>query len=155
MHNWFECKVKYQIIDEHGREKKVSEPYLIDAMSFTEAEARIQEELKSFLGENFLVSNMVRANYADIFYHEDGDRWYKCKISFISIDESKGVEKRSSCFMLVQASSLEKALEHLKDDLKSMATDYQITAIQETQIMDIFAFDANAIIPENLKPLTQ
>lgn len=153
MHNWFECKVKYKVLDEQGREKQITEPYLIDALSFTEAEARIQEELRSFLGEGFLVANMTRAKYADIFFHDEGDRWYKSKITFISIDESKGVEKKSSCFMLTQADSLEKALETLHADLKEMASDFQVVAIQETPIMDIFPFDANAILPDNLKPL--
>lgn len=94
MHTWFECKVKYVKIDEvSGREKKVNEPYLVDAVSFTEAENRIHQELEQMIRGDFMVTNIRKANYADIFPFDNADRWFKCKVSYVALDEGAGKEK--------------------------------------------------------------
>lgn len=140
MHNWFEVKVKYQKIDEQGKEKKVNEPYLVDALSFTEAEARISKEMQPFVGEEFSIAGIKKANYTDLFPDETGDKWYKCKVSFIALDEEKGVEKKTANYMLVQANDLKEAWDNLHKGLEGMIADFEVNVIQETMIMDIYPY---------------
>ena len=94
MNSWFECKIKYRKTDENGKDKLVSEPYLIDALSFTEAEKRTHEELSQYISTEFRITNIKTANFAEIIPVENSDRWFKCKLSLISFDEEKGQEKR-------------------------------------------------------------
>jgi hypothetical protein len=84
MHNWFECKIRYEKIAENGMNKKVTEPYLVDALSFTEAESRIIEEITPFISGEFTVSDIKRANYSELFPSDEeaADRWFKCKLYF-------------------------------------------------------------------------
>ena len=85
MATWFECKVKYEKLTENGQQKAVTEPYLVDALSFTEAEARIIEEMTPFVtGGELKVTAVKRTNIAEIFWDEEGDMWYKVKVNFVS-----------------------------------------------------------------------
>lgn len=93
MHTWFECKIRYEKVMENGMNKKVTEPYLVDALSFTEAEARIIEEISPFISGEFTVADIKRANYSELFNDETGDRWFRCKLQFVTLDE-KVVQKR-------------------------------------------------------------
>ena len=88
MHTWFECKIRYEKTMENGMNKKVTEPYLVDALSFTEAEARIIEEMTPYISGEFTVNDIKRANYSELFFAEDAnaDRWFKCKLTFITLD---------------------------------------------------------------------
>ena len=90
MHNWFECKVSYEKMLENGMQKKVTEPYLVDALSFTEAEARIIEEIRPFITGEFTVTDIKRARLSELFFNENGDRFYKIKVYFITLDEKSG-----------------------------------------------------------------
>ena len=103
MHTWFECKIRYEKVMENGMQKKVTEPYLVDALSFTEAEARIIEEMTPFISGEFTVSDIKRANYSELFPsdEESADRWFKCKLIFITLDEKSGAEKKTSTQVLV------------------------------------------------------
>lgn len=96
MHNWFECKIRYEKTMENGLVKKVTEPYLVDALSFTEAEKRIIEEMTPFISGEFTVSDIKRANYSELFTSSEdaADRWFKCKLFFITLDEKNGTEKK-------------------------------------------------------------
>ena len=114
MHNWFECKVSYEKIMEDGKQKKVTEPYLVDALSFTEAEARIIEELTPFISGEFVIKDIKRAKLSEIFFNENGDRFYKIKVYFITLDEKSGAEKKTAAQMLTQASNLKEAIEVLE-----------------------------------------
>lgn len=158
MQNLFECKVKYEKIDEQsGKEKKVSETYLIDAVSFTEAESRIYKEMESMIRGEFVVTNIRKANYTEIFENEDGDIWYKSKISFASVDEKSGKEKKVSNQILVLASNVKDAFDKIHQGMGGMTIDFDINAIAESPILDFFPYfkgdDANEPIPANLKPL--
>ena len=106
MHNWFECKVSYEKMLENGMQKKVTEPYLVDALSFTEAEARIIEEIRPFITGEFTVTDIKRARLSELFFNENGDRFYKIKVYFITLDEKSGAEKKTAATMLAQASNL-------------------------------------------------
>ena len=138
MANWFECKVRYDKLQENGAVKKVNEPYLVDALSFTEAEARIIEEQTPFISGDFSVSAVKRTKISEIFWNEGGDRWYLVKVAFITIDERSGVEKRTSTLILVQASNFKEALDNFIEGMKGTMADYEVVSIAETPLMDVY-----------------
>lgn len=138
MANWFECKVRYDKMLETGIQKMVTEPYLVDALSFTEAEARIIEEITPFISGDFSVSAVKRTNISEIFYDETGDKWYKVKTNFITIDEKTAVEKRTASYILVQASEFKDALDNFMEGMKGTMADFEIASIVETPLMDVF-----------------
>ncbi|MCD8031789.1 MAG: DUF4494 domain-containing protein [Bacteroides sp.] len=144
MHTWFECKIRYDKTMENGMNKKVTEPYLVDALSFTEAEARIIEEITLFISGEFTVSDIKRANYSELFFSEEesADRWFKCKILFITLDEKSGAEKRTATQVLVQAADLRDAVRKLDEGMKGTMADYQIASVTETPIMDVYPFQS-------------
>ncbi len=145
MHNWFECKVSYEKELENGMRKKVSEPYLVDALSFTEAEARIIEEIRPFISGEFTVADIKRARFSELFFNENGDRFYKIKVYFITLDEKSGAEKKTAAQMLAQASTLKEAIDVLEEGMKGTLADYTIASVTETALMDVFPFDANSV----------
>lgn len=138
MANWFECKVRYDKMQENGAVKKVNEPYLVDALSFTEAEARIIEEQTPFISGEFSVSAVKRTKITEIFYDETGDRWYLVKVAFIQIDEKTGQEKKSVTQILVQASTFKSALENFNKGMEGTMADFEIQSITETPLMDVY-----------------
>jgi hypothetical protein len=140
MHNWFECKVRYEKTGEDGLPVKVTEPYLVDALSFTEAEARIIEEIKPFVSGEFTISNIRRARIAELFDNPSGDKWYRAKVNFISLDEEKKMEKKTAVTMMVQAATLKDGLELLIAQLKTSLSDWEIAALTETAIMDVYPY---------------
>ena len=151
MHNWFECKVSYEKILENGMQKKVTEPYLVDALSFTEAEARMIEEIRPYITGEFIIADIKRARYSEIFFNETGDRYYRAKVNFITLDEKSGAEKKTASSMLVQASTLQEAVEELEKGMKTTLADYTMASIAETALIDIFPFevkDKPAVAPE-------
>lgn len=146
MNNWFECKVSYEKMLENGMQKKVTEPYLVDALSFTEAEARIIEEIRPFITGEFTVTAVGKKKYTELFFNENGDRYYKIKVYFITLDEKSGAEKRTAACMLAQASTLKEAIAVLEEGMKGTLADYVVAAVSETPIMDVYPFD-----PEDAK----
>lgn len=142
MHNWFECKVRYEKIGENGIAKKVIEPYVFDALSFTEAEARIIEEVSPYISGEFTVSDIKRSRYSEIFFSEaeSADLWFKCKVTYITLDEKSGAEKKSSTNMLVQASDLRDAVKRLDKGMEGSMADYQISSVVETAILDVYPY---------------
>lgn len=142
MHNYFECKVSYEKMLENGTQKKVTEPYLVDALSFTEAEARIIEEIRPFITGEFTVTDVKRARLSELFFNENGDRYYKIKVYFITLDEKTGAEKKISAQMLAQASDLKEAIAVLEEGMKGTMADYVIASVSETPIMDVFPYEA-------------
>jgi hypothetical protein len=140
MHNWFECKVSYEKILENGMQKKVTEPYLVDALSFTEAEARITEEIRPYITGEFTIANIKRAHLSEIFFNENGDRFYRIKVVFITLDEKSGAEKKTAAHMLSQASTLKDAIGVLEEGMKGTMADYSIASVVETALMDIFLY---------------
>ena len=141
MFEWFECKIKYEKTLENGQQKKVTEPYLVDAVNFTEAEKRIIEEIKPFMTGEFQ-ADIKRANYSELFPCEEdaADRWFKCKLTFITLDEKSGAEKKTSQNILVQAADLRGAIKRLDEGMKGSVMDYVISAVSETPIIDVFHY---------------
>ncbi len=138
---WFECKVRYDKMMENGSVKKVNEPYLVDALTFTEAEARIIEEMTPLISGEFSISAVKKTKIAEIFFDDSADKYYMVKVNFISLDEKSGVEKKSASFILTQASDLEGALTRFKEGMKGTMADYDIASIAETPLMDVYPLD--------------
>ncbi len=151
MANWFECKVRYAKMLETGMQKTVTEPYLVDALSFTEAEARITEEMAPFISGDFTVSAVKREKLSEVFYDETGDKWYKVKYNIITVDEKTAVEKKTSVLTLVQASDFQKALDNFMEGMKGTMADFEIAAINETPLMDVFPVKLGDIKQEGEK----
>ena len=142
MHTWFEVKIRYEKTMENGMVKKVTEPYLFDALSFTESEGKCIEELRPFISGEFTVSDIKRANYSELFASEEesADRWYKCKLAFITLNEKSESEKKTTTQVLVQAADLRDAVKKLDEGMKGTMADYQIASVSETAIMDVFPY---------------
>lgn len=146
MHTWFEGKIRYEKVAENGMNKKVTEPYLVDALSFTEAEARLIEEVTPFISGEFTVTDIKRANYSEIFPsdEEGAGIWYKCKLYFITIGDKSGAEKKTATNILVQAADLRDAVKKLDNGMKGTLVDYVIASIAETAIMDVYPYQAES-----------
>ncbi len=138
--NWFECKIRYEKVMEDGLQKKVTETYSVDALSFSEAEERITEEMSSYISGEFTVQDIKKAPYGEIFFSDSelADKWYKAKLQFITIDEKTEKEKRSSVSYLVQAGSFNGAVKNIDEVMGGTMIDYVIASVAETQILDVF-----------------
>ena len=143
--DWFECKVRYDKTLETGLLKKVTESYLVDALSFTEAEERFLQEIEPMMSGEYSVSDIKRAKISELFESIDttDDKWYKAKVAYIAYDEKKGVEKRTNQIMLIQAKDLRVAMQNLDKGMQGTMGDWDIISIAETPIMDIFKFTAD------------
>ena len=139
---WFECKVKYDKTMETGLLKKVSETYMVDALSFTEAEKRFIDEMTPYISGEFEVTDIKRARLADLFESIDAsaDRWFKAKIAYITLDEKTGVEKRTNQLVLVQATDFRNAVAELDKGMAGTLGDWVIVNIAETNVMDVFKY---------------
>ena len=146
MNVWHECRIRYQKTAESGKEKKVSEAYLVDALSFTEAESRIIEKMTPYITGDFKVTAIKLANIAELFKSgaEGDDKWYRVKAAFITLDEKSGKERRSSWYAMVQASTTERAERLFHERMKGTMSDYRVESITETAIMDVFPFALDA-----------
>lgn len=138
MEQWIKTSVRFDKTMENGAIKRVTEPYLVDALSFTEAEARIIEEVTPFISGEFTVSAVKKSKVSEIFWDETGDRWYQVKSAFITINEKTGAEKRSTAVFMVQASDFKNAYDNFMQGMKGTMTDFEIISITETAIMDVF-----------------
>lgn len=136
------CAVTYGKKMENGAEKNDKEKYLVDALSFTEAEERIIEELQLFITDEFKVSDISRTRYSEVFLSSDpsSDRFYKVRIKIITLDEKTGAEKRTIAKMLVQAGDFEGALSNFEKGMRGTLADYEIIEISETPIMAVFEY---------------
>lgn len=143
MNSWFTVKVKYTKQLEDGTFKRVSEPYLLAALTFSDAETRIYEELGMSIRGEFIVNGITRTDIHEIFYFEDADTWYKCKLQYQSFDSEDGQKsKKIVQNILVSAHSVKEAHERLIESLKGMMMDFTIPAINISPIVDIFPFTA-------------
>ena len=148
---WFECKVRYDRMTENGTVKKVNEPYLVDALTFTEAEARIIDKMTPFISGDFSISAVKKTKVSEIFFDDRGDRYYMVKVNFITIDEKSGAEKKSANFILTQAPDFAGALERFEEGMKGTLADYEIASISETPLMDVFPAELGTLKPVNIE----
>lgn len=140
---WFECKVRYEKTQEDGSEKLVNEQYVVDALSFTEAEASIIDNMSVYVSGEFKVANINPANYNEIFFSDidDDDLWFKARLAFITIDEKKDKEKRTYANYLIQAKSIERAKRYVDEVMGKTMNDYELKSLSETKIFDVFEHD--------------
>jgi hypothetical protein len=137
---WFECKVKYMTVEDTGVRRLVTKPFIVDALSFTEAESRINSELKAHISEEFRVVNIRVTNYSEIFYFEGGESWFKSKVSLIAYDEESGKERKVSIYLLVQANDAKQAYENTILAMKGTMGEYSIPSISETNVEEVLSY---------------
>ena len=137
---WYECKVKYRKIHETGEQKVTTETYLLDAISYTEAESRINEEMAAYTSEEFLITNIKVANFSEVHPFENSDRWFKSKVALIAFDEKSGKERKTNIYLLVQANDVKEAYDNTIKAMKGTMGDYSIPVISESPIMDVFPY---------------
>ena len=139
---WFECKVRYDKTMEDGCLKKVTETYVIDALSFGEAEKRILEEMGSYVSGEIEVCALKIAPYKEIFFDDIdmADRWYVAKLAFITIDEKTDKEKKTRVCYLVNAGNINAAVKNIEEQMAGTMIDYDTFNVSETQILDVFEY---------------
>ena len=139
---WFEAKIRYEKMMEDGCLKKVTETYVIDALSFGEAEKRILEEMASYVSGEIDVCGLKIAPYKEIFFADSNmdDKWYVAKLAFITIDEKTDKEKKTSVFYLVNAGNINSAIKNIDEVMGGTMIDYQTLNVSETNIMDVFEY---------------
>lgn len=139
MPNWIEIKARYDKITESGAKKKVTEAFLVDALSCTEAEARVTEEL-SRSSDEINITSAVKTKIAEVFLGFTGDRYYKVKVNFIALDERTAEEKKSASYIIVRADSFEEACANFKEGMKGTMADYETESVSETKIVEIYPY---------------
>ena len=139
--------MRYEKTDEDGTPRKVTETYVVDAMSFSEAEKRIIEEMSSYVSGELEICNLKIAPYKEIFFADSdlADRWYKAKLVFITIDEKTDKEKKTSVNYLVNAGNFNSALKNINEIMEGTMIDYQTCNLTETTIMNVFEYKAKYI----------
>ena len=140
--NWFEVKVKYVKVGEDGKEKKVSELYLLDSKSFTEAEARIIEELKEMIQGDFCIEAIKKSNITELVDSNDAndDKWFKAKVAIIDADSISGREKRSNQYFLVAGSDDDKSMQNKQKAISTYVLPFDILQVVDSNIMDVFRY---------------
>jgi hypothetical protein len=145
MNSWFKVKVKYTKQLESGSFKRVSEPYLLSAMTFTDAEARIYEELGSFIRGEFTVMGISREDIQDIFQYDDAETWFMCKVSYDNIDEETDKKKTLTQKFLVSAKTVKESYERIEESLATLMINFQITSIISSPIIEIFPYKEDEV----------
>ena len=139
---FFDVKIQYHKMQEDGKEKKVTEQYVVEALTFTEAEARITEEMTPYIIGDFDIVSEKIAPYYEILLSENSndDKWFLSKVAFITIDEKTAKEKKTSQRLLVQAETSEKAMDYTKEMFSHGMSDYSIDSVQDTPTLDVFLY---------------
>ncbi len=157
MQTWFNCKVKYVKVDDTGKEKKVTEPYLIDAVSFSEAETRIHKILEPYISGGLEITTLSKANIQEVFDFEDDGVWYKVKITYLDVDPDTEKKKKITNHILVRAADVKNAYERVEDNL-NLLVPYDMPSIQETPILDVFPYESDPekeLEGKNVRPLEE
>ena len=157
MASWYLGKIRYQKEDEAGSLKTINEVYLVDAVSYTESEARLYKQIVTGASE-FSVSSITRMRLADLFAFEEGEQWFKAKVIYFSVDEKSGKEKKIVNYMLVNADGIQQALDRINESMRNFLIPYETTDITLTPILDVFPYTAEEDeqeIPANMRPLSE
>lgn len=141
--SWHTVKVKYTKQFTYGTLKRVTEPYLVNSISFTDAEARIHQEVGEFVRGEFMVTKIMKTDFADIFHYDDAEVWFKCKVAYVSEDVDSGKEKKINNNFLVTAHNVKEAYERIEESLKGLMVSYEISKVETTQIVEIFPYEAS------------
>ncbi|WP_128544165.1 DUF4494 domain-containing protein [Larkinella soli] len=154
MPSWYQGKIRYQLQDPTGKLKTINETYLLDAVSYTDAEARLYKEVAANTPD-FTVTSITRMRLADLFHFEEGgETWFKCKVIYVTEDD-KGREKKIVNQMLVNAENVRQAYDRIAESLKTMLIPFETTDINTTKILDIFPYSEEDRLPPNLRPISE
>lgn len=155
MRTWFLCEVTYAKENEEGLLRPISEQYLVDAVSFTEAEAILYDRLASQIRGDFQVKAVGKSNIVDVFYYEDADLWHKCKVTYLVADGESGREKKVTQYMIVTASDVRQAYDRIQESLSNMLVSFRVPDIVESPIVEVFPYEKQEEdqIPSNFKPI--
>lgn len=141
MRTWFQCTVKYAKENDQGLLKNITEVYLVDAVSFTEAEAILYDRLASQIRGDFQVKGVAKSNIVDVFFYEDADLWHKCKIAYMVADGETGREKKVTQYMIVTASDVKQAYDRIMESLGNMLVSFRVPDIIESPIIEVFPYE--------------
>ncbi len=154
MQTWFECKVKYTKVTESGKEQTVTENFLLDAVSFTDAETRMTRQMEQMAGGEFSVTDIKKSRIAEVFPFDSGAWWFKATVNLVTVDEEAGKEKKLRTYYLVMADDIKEALERLHDRLSFLVIPYVISSLAVSTIVDVFPYDpAESMVPEGYSPV--
>jgi hypothetical protein len=159
MASWYLGKIRYQKEDENGRLKTINEAYLVDALSYTEAEARLYKQILTE-AQDFMVNSISRMRLADLFAYEQGEKWFKAKVIYFSVDEKSGKEKKVVNYMLVNADGIGEALDRITESLRTMLIPYETTDINLTPILEVFPYESESeeqevVLPPSFRPVSE
>lgn len=158
MASWYLGKIRYQKEDEAGSLKTINETYLVDAVSYTESEARLYKQIVTGASD-FSVTAITRMRLADLFAYEEGEQWFKAKVIYFSVDEKSGKEKKIVNYMLVNADGIQQALDRINESMRNFLIPYETTDINLTPILDVFPYtaeeDEQQEVPANMRPLAE
>ncbi len=156
MQVWFECKVKYTKITESGKEQTVTESFLLDAVSFTDAETRIIRQMQEMVKGEFSVTDIKKSRIAEVFPYENGEWWFKATINLVTIDEEAGKEKKLRTLYLIMADDIQEALTRLDESLSFMVIPYVVSSLAVSTIVDVFPYEpSESLIPQGYSPVQE
>jgi hypothetical protein len=156
MQVWFECKVKYVKVTESGREQTVTENFLLDAVSFTDAETRITRQMREMVKGEFSVTDIRKSRIAEVFPYENGEWWFKATINLVTVDEEAGKEKKLRTQYLIMADDIQEALKRLDESLSFMVIPYVVSSLAVSTIVDVFPYQpSESLVPEGFIPLVE
>ena len=154
MQTWFECKVKYNKILESGKEQQVTENFLLDAVSFTDAETRIVRQMQEMVKGEFNVIDIKKSRIGEVFPFDTGEWWFKATINLVTVDEEAGKEKKMRTYYLIMADDIKEALERLDESLSYLVIPYVVSALSVSTIVDVFPYEASeSVVPEGFTPV--
>ncbi len=155
MQTWFESKVKYNKVSQSGNEQLVTDNFLLDAVSYTDAETRIIRQMQQTVkGGEFQIVDIKKSRIAEVFPYESGEWWFKATINLVTVDEEAGKEKKLKTYYLVMADDIKEALARLEESLSFLVIPYVVSAVAVSTIVDVFPYNpSESVIPQGFKPL--
>ncbi|SHJ50581.1 protein of unknown function [Tangfeifania diversioriginum] len=156
MQTWFECKVKYTKVTESGKEQTVTENFLLDAVSFTDAETRITRQMQEMVRGEFSVTDIKKSRIGEVFPYDMGEWWFKATINLVTVDEEAGKEKKMRTYYLIMADDIKQALERLDESLSYLVIPYVVSALAVSTIVDVFPYNpSESVVPEGYTPVSE
>lgn len=154
MKTWYTCKIRHNKEGEDGFIKQVTEAFLVDAVSYTDAEARITEIAERDISGEFGITQISKTNIAEIIPDDEAFTGFKCKVVYATVDGDSEKEVRINTYMLIAALHVKQAFEKIEDHFKGMVVPYEIPSITQTNIIDVYPFNVDEV-PSNFKPLSE
>lgn len=148
---WYSCKVKYEKTDDEGIRKMVTDNFLVDAYTYTEAESRIYEAMERDVSGEFTVNSISKTNIGELIHFEDEDDWYKCKVSYSTVDGDNGKEVKINSYFLVNAEDIRQAFDRVSENLNSMLVPFEIPSISKTNIIEVYPYIEGEETPEKVE----